>query len=142
MEFLNYFYDSTNKLPKTNLKSGQICEIFFKNLFDLYFEKTPNYQQKNKHFRYDFSTNHIIYELKNYLYDSTGTADEKILYNLYKYTNQNYDIIFILCAKFEKIFYDKYLNLFIQHNFINDLLNKNVFITFASDMISDYKIYT
>lgn len=54
MEFLNYFYDSTNKLPKTNLKSGQICEIFFKNLFDLYFEKTPNYQQKNKHFRYVF----------------------------------------------------------------------------------------
>lgn len=93
-------------------------------------------------FRYDFSTNHIIYELKNYLYDSTGTADEKILYNLYKYTNQNYDIIFILCAKFEKIFYDKYLNLFIQHNFINDLFNKNVFITFASDMILDYKIYT
>ena len=142
MEFLNYFYNSTNKLQKTNLKSGQICEMFFKNLFNLYFENTPNYQQKYKHFRYDFSTNHIIYELKNYLYNSTGTADEKILYNLYKYTNQNYDIIFILCAKFEKIFYDKYLNLFIQHNFINDLQNKNVFITFASDMILDYKIYT
>lgn len=147
MKFLNYFYGATEILPNTELKSGQIGENFFENFFEKHLETKPYVQEKFKNFRFDFSTNHIIYEIKNYLYDSTGTADEKILYGMYKYANgvpvvtdknSNREVIFILCAKLEHIFVKKYLDMFLKNKFFSDLNDKGVFITLASDVISDY----
>lgn len=139
MEYLNYFYNTidNNNLPDSKLKSGKIAEKFFESLFNEVFESMLHKQEKYKNFRFDLSSNYVIYEIKNYLYDSTGTADEKILHGMYKYENEVYtnrkyskykDVIFILCAKLENIFYDKYLSTLIKHGILEQLYEKNVFI--------------
>ena len=122
-----YFYNHDKRkndkdiITKTNLKSGKIAENYIRHFINNHFEnKYIKEQVKYNNFKFDFASKHIIYEVKNYMYDSNGTADEKILYSCYKYytcLNKYDNIYIILCSKFENIFIEKYLFMFYELGF-------------------------
>lgn len=109
IDYMKYFggFDINIKFDKS---SGKLDEDAFKEIYELEHYKG---QSKNSNNRYDFETNHIIYEIKNYLYDSVGTADEKLLYSCWKYMNERKDIIIVLCANMEYKF-EKQLQIFVK----------------------------
>lgn len=136
-----YFYNDIEKvndkyiIDKYKHKSGTLGEIFFKSFVKKYFENKVIYEQyKYNNFKFDFCSNYTIYEIKNYMFESSGTADEKLLYSCYKYIDcltKYKNIFIILLAKFENIFITKYLKFFYEHNFIDDLLDNGIYILFS-----------
>ena len=146
---LKYFYNDVERhndtyiIKSVNKKSGTIAETFFSSLVDTYFEnnKLIKEQIRFRKFKFDFASLHTIYEIKNYMYDSSGTADEKLLYGCFKYVeclDKYKNIFIILCAKFEDIYIEKYLQTFYKLNLLEQLLDYGVYIILCSDLITDF----
>ena len=140
---ITYFYNSIDRTTDAELirtykqKSGSLAETTFHQLFP-----HLKHQTKYKSFRFDFTSEYIIYEIKDYMYSSSGTADEKLLYSLFKYTpcleNGYKNIIVVLCAKMEQIYINKYEPLFVSTGLIQQLTQNGVYIAFMSDLICEF----
>lgn len=134
--------DDKHILQKYKLKSGSLAELAFNELKQLYFYN-PNSIIKSLKFSnyiFDFSSKYTIFEIKNYMYESSGTADEKIIYALIKYIPalSTFDnIIMVLCAKMEYLI-KKYWNLIITTGLYDILNNHNIFIVNMSDLIGEF----
>ena len=139
-KYIKYFSGTQYDIDFENsfhLKSGSLAENAVQEICLLNYCKK---QSVNNNFRFDFESNHIIYEVKNYLFNSQGTADEKLLYSCWKYMNFKKDIIIILCANME-IKFEKQLEIFIKSNNLYNLLENNIFITRLSDIITEKVIF-
>ena len=85
-ELMNYFYNHEKRMRDSDVcklykcKSGVLAETAFQIMFPQLMTQI-RYEQ----FRFDFTSEYVIYEVKNYMFESTGTADEKLLYSLFKY---------------------------------------------------------
>ena len=84
-----------------------------------------------------------IVEIKNYMYESTGTADEKLEGDIIKYesyiTNGKFrHMIIILCAKFEQLFITKHMNELIINGYLEKWFNEGIYIAFSSDILIDF----
>lgn len=84
-----------------------------------------------------------IIEIKNYMYKSTGTADEKLEGDIIKYepfiTNGKFKhMIIILCAKFEQIFMTKHISELVINGYLEKWFNEGIYITFLSDILIDF----
>ena len=73
------------------------------------------------------------------MYESTGTADEKLLYSLFKYADmlketKYKNIVIVLCANMENLYINKYEKLFIKYELIDKLLDLGVYVILMSDL--------
>ena len=143
-ELLKYFYNHVERLNdfeiqrEYNCKSGYLAERAFNYMFPF-----MSSQVKFGRFKFDFASKHVIYEIKNYMYASTGTADEKLLYSLFKYAEvleqtKYENIVVVLCAAMEKLYIDKYQQLFMKYELLEQLINLGVFVINMSDLIDDF----
>ena len=138
-----YFYNDVNKASDadicsiTSCKSGKLAEECFKQLYP-YMRSQVSYNN----YRFDFTSKHVIYEIKNYMYESTGTADEKLVYSLFKYIdalgNKYRNIVIVLCAKMEVLYNVKYRQLIHKQGLMRKLNNNGVFVVYMSDLINDF----
>ena len=143
-ELMNYFYNHEKRMRDSDVcklykcKSGVLAETAFQIMFPQLMTQI-RYEQ----FRFDFTSEYVIYEVKNYMFESTGTADEKLLYSLFKYVDvleeTNYkNIVVILCAKMESLYAAKYEYFIVKHGLLDSLNDLDVFIVFMSDLIYDF----
>lgn len=159
----DYFLDNESRVKDYYLlsafgeKSGQIAESFFRMI--LY--KFCNYDKSYIRYQYvdeftyteppvatitakfDVATPNTIVEIKNYLFDSTGTADEKIEGDIKKYepfiTWQKYkNMIVVISAKFEELFMSKHFPILCHENDIKKYFDEGIYITFMSSIINDF----
>lgn len=151
---------SRNK-DKEKILPGQLAELALTIVINLYFEGAKNFKYQDEYHssfydinvmkrkpidcKFDASTNTLIIEMKTYAYQSTGTADEKTLTDLYKYSNaiehgKYSNNIFIFAAKFEDIFCNKpiHLDLIYGKDKLSELLNIGIFPTMFSELIDDF----
>ena len=150
---INYFFDDENNnlnsktrrkgIDKSvsescNMKSGDLGELCFEILF-------PEMKKHVKlgNYIFDFVDDENIYEIKNYMYESTGTADEKLLWSAFKYadvlSNSKYKRIYIiLCAKFESLYESKYKPKFKNLGLLKILNDMNIYFIFMSDLINNF----
>ena len=131
-EFLKYFSGETTEHPSKE-SSGKYAERAFSEIYGLTYAKHQS--SKNRH-RYDFETDYVIYEVKNIWFGSTGTADEKLMYDCWKYAFDGKDVIIVLCADMEHKF-EKQLKVFTDSGNLELLMEHNVTITRFSDIIAD-----
>ena len=129
-KYIDYFL-GIDKMNSFGLSSGNLGETAFKELYQLTGFKE---QSRNGNHRYDFETHYAIYEIKNYLWDSTGTADEKLLYGCLKYVDSKKDIVIVLCAQMEEKFKNQ-LPVFMIDGIRKTLIDNNILIVNLSDII-------
>lgn len=125
-----------------NKKSGKIAELFITLLMEEYCYHI-NTQYRFKHSIFVICTDNCFIEIKNYMYESTGTANEKLEGGIIKYetyiTNNDFcNGIFILCAKFEEIFMNKHITDLLLNGYLNRWFNKGIYITFLTSVINDF----
>ena len=139
-----------------NCKSGKIAEKFFKIVLDKFCCQHSSQFKYSEIFIIDSLTSYsrivkfdelfnddTIVEIKNYMYNSTGTADEKLEGDIIKYepfiTNGKFKhMIIILCAKFEQIFMTKHINELVINGYLEKWFNEGIYITFLSDILIDF----
>ena len=139
-----------------NCKSGKLAEKFFKIVLDKFCCQHSSQFKYSEIFIIDSLTSYsrivkfdelfnddTIVEIKNYTYNSTGTADEKLEGDIIKYepfiTNGKFKhMIIILCAKFEQIFMTKHINELVINGYLEKWFNEGIYITFLSDILIDF----
>ena len=148
IELFKYFMNDENRLTYSELselcdnkKSGTLAETTFKCMYP-----ELNYQECfSKKYRFDFTLNDTIIEIKNYMYESTGTADQKLAGGIIHYitamkeSKSKYKrLIFVLCAKFEQLYKNVYEKEFKTSGFIDLMQQNNIHIVFMSDLIKNF----
>lgn len=154
--FLEQSISDDEILSIYNCKSGKLAEKFFKLLLDKFCSQHSSQFKYSETFKIDSLTSYsrvakfdelfnedTIVEIKNYMYESTGTADEKLEGDIIKYesyiTNGKFrHIIIILCAKFERLFITKHMNELIINGYLEKWFNEGIYIAFASDILIDF----
>ena len=138
-----------------NCKSGKIAEKFIALILDKYccchssqFKYSTTFKLNDitsftKVANFDILSNDVIIEIKNYMYNSTGTANEKLECDIIKYesfiTQKKFsNMIFILCAKFETLFMTKHINTLMLNGYLNNWFDEGIYITLLSDIINDF----
>lgn len=136
-------------------KSGKIAETFVNILLNIYccehisqikynsLYYIDEYTTYVKPVKFDIINNGVIVEVKNYMYESTGTANEKLEGDIIKYEtcikNSDYpNMIIILCAKFEELFINKHMHMLVYNGYLNKWLNEGIYIALLSDVIIDF----
>ena len=142
-------------LSTYNCKSGKLAEEFINLILNEYccchvsqykFSTTFKINDSvyfKRNTKFDVISNGVIIEIKNYMYESTGTADEKLEGDIMKYEsfvkqNKFPNIIFILCAKFEELFMSKHIHELILNGYLNKWFDEGIYISFLSDMLNDF----
>lgn len=154
--FLEQSISDDEILSVYNCKSGKLAEKFFKLLLDKFGSRHSSQFKYSETFKIDSLTSYsrvvkfdelfnedTIVEIKNYMYESTGTADEKLEGDIIKYesyiTNGKFrHIIIILCAKFEQLFITKHMNELIINGYLEKWFNEGIYIAFSSDILIDF----
>lgn len=142
-ELIKYFFNHDERLHDSEIcnlykcKSGKLAETAFHALYP--FMKS---QVHYKNFIFDFCSRYSIYEVKNYMFDSTGTADEKLLYSLFKYvdileTTKYKHIIVVLAAKMKALYTNKYELMLNNYHLIDMLNDLGVYIVYMSNLINE-----
>lgn len=103
-DFITYFSGENTTIEfeqSFKMKSGTLGQEAVKAIHKLdYCEE----QSKNNSKIYDFESDNMIYEVKNFLFNSQGTAHEKLLYDCWKYAFDGKDVIMVLCGLMEYCF--------------------------------------
>ena len=154
--FLEQSISDDEILSVYNCKSGKLAEKFFKLLLDKFGSRHSSQFKYSETFKIDSLTSYsrvvkfdelfnedTIVEIKNYMYESTGTADEKLEGDIIKYesyiTNEKFrHMIIILCAKFEQLFITKHMNELIINGYLEKWFNEGIYIAFSSDILIDF----
>lgn len=154
--FLEQSISDDEILSVYNCKSGKLAEKFFKLLLDKFGSRHSSQFKYSETFKIDSLTSYsrvvkfdelfnedTIVEIKNYMYESTGTADEKLEGDIIKYesyiTNGKFrHMIIILCAKFEQLFITKHMNELIINGYLEKWFNEGIYIAFSSDILIDF----
>lgn len=153
---INYFVyrniSDKNIAQIYSCKSGKIAEKFVELILDKYcghclsqfkystIFKLNELETFKRTAKFDINCNGVIIEIKNYMYESIGTADEKIEGDIIKYEpyitqNKFSNMIFILCAKFEILFMTKHINELILNGYLNKWFDEGIYISLLSDII-------
>lgn len=153
-QVISYFHNSINLVPKlrtkgideaikhiSNMKSGDLGEFCFEIIFP---DMTA--QVKYKNYIFDFVDSYgNIYEVKNFLYESNGSAHEKIFWAGFKYVDAlksqggDYEHIYIiLCGKFEHFYERIYRPVLKRFGLLKILNDLGVYYISVSDLITNF----
>lgn len=126
-------------LNSKNHKSGYFGESLFEERYlkmnNISYKSHPKYKNEKDSIIPDFETNNAIYEIKNYLHNSTGTANEKIAYTFLKYARFNFNkpVYIVLICKNEELCDIIYNDI----DFLNMYKQKNIHLVNFSDLIKE-----